>query len=142
MFADSRKLSMNMKLIIFCIIFIVFAISAHAQTADCPPAFICLTQAEANRAAENARELVAQKEKVKVLESALSEKDKSIAELKSLNDKNTADLKEAIRRTEIELATRTGQLISAENELTRQTAIIQALLPMVRKKRIALITIF
>lgn len=136
------KIVKNIKIIIFCIIFATFAISANAQTVECPPNLVCISQAAANFAAQNARELQAQKEKVKVLESALSDKDRSIAELKTLNDKNAADLKEAIRRTEIELATKTGQLISAEKELTRQTAIIQALLPMVRKKKIGLINIF
>lgn len=130
-----------MKLLITTLFIFSVSIIATAQT-ECPSGFVCISTAAANVAASNARELEAQKEKVKVLEQGLAEKDKSIAELKSLNDKNVESLKEALKRTEIELATRTGQLISRESEVVRQSAIITAMIPMLRKKKIGIFNIF
>jgi len=91
-------------------------LAAFSQTI-CPENMICLTQQQANIAAQNARELQAQREKVAVLESALKSKDETIAELQKTNQENVSALKEAIARTERELALKTGQLIGAENEL-------------------------
>ncbi len=142
MLAATGKLSIDMKVINFCIILIVFTIGANGQTVECPQGYICLNQTQANIAAQNAREIQVQKEKVSVLESALKSKDESIAELKKTNDQNVADLREALKRTEIALAEKTGQLIARESEVVRQSKIIEAMIPMLRKKRIALITIF
>lgn len=133
-----------MKILLTIVFVLAAAAISFAQEAvyQCPPNLVCISQAAANKAAENARELAAQKEKAAVLENALREKDKSIEELKQTNASNVGDLKEALRKTEIELARLSGQLTARESEVVRQSAIITALLPMVRKKKIGIINIF
>jgi septal ring factor EnvC (AmiA/AmiB activator) len=124
--------------IFFGIFFLVFATCASAQ--NCPENMVCISQQAANKAAENARELEATKEKVTVLESALKSKDDTIREIQEVAKKNESDLKEAIRRTESELSRTNGMLTAREAEVVRQSAIITAMIPMLRRKSIGLIT--
>jgi ABC-type transporter Mla subunit MlaD len=104
-----------------------------------PAGTLCITQAAGNAAAENRRELDATKEKVIVLTDALTEKDRIIADVRATAGKNEADLKEALTRTQTELATKTGQLVGCETMNVRQTAIIEVLLKHVRPKKIGII---
>jgi septal ring factor EnvC (AmiA/AmiB activator) len=124
--------------IFFGIFFLVFATCASAQ--NCPENMVCISQQAANKAAENARELEATKEKVTVLESALKSKDDTIREIQETAKKNENDLREAIRRTESELSRTNGMLTAREAEVVRQSAIITAMIPMLRRKSIGLIT--
>lgn len=133
-----------MKILISIVLILAAAAFSLAQelVSQCPAGLVCISQAAANRASENARVLEATRQKVGVLEDALKSKDESIRALRETAAKNESDLREALKRTEIELATKTGQLISRESEVVRQSAIIQAMIPMLRKKRIGLINIF
>lgn len=125
-----------MKLLI-AILFILMAsaLPTLSQTVECPQGYVCITQEAAKKARDNALEV----QKIPVLEDALKSKDESIAELKATNDRNVADLKEALKKTEIELARITGQLTARESEVVRQTAIIEALVKMVRPKKFGVI---
>lgn len=125
-----------MKLFLITIVLLILCPMA-AFSQDEPK--VCISQAAANVCAANSRENVALKEKIAVLESALTEKDKSIAELQDANRKNVADLTKALHETEVKLATATGQLIGTEAEKTRLLAIIDILLKNSRKKSIGLI---
>jgi peptidoglycan hydrolase CwlO-like protein len=87
----------------------------------------------------NARELTATREKVTVLESALKSKDDTIREIQETAKKNENDLREAIRRTESELSRTNGMLTAREAEVVRQSAIITAMIPMLRRKSIGII---
>lgn len=129
-----------MKLASALVLLFLACIIGAAQ--ECPPPMVCISQSAANQAAQNVRELEATKEKVKVLEDALRAKDESIRELEKTNAQNVSDLKEALKRTELQLAQTNGQLIARESEIVNQRAIITALLPMIKKKRNAFITIF
>src|SRR4051812_7296291 len=99
-----------------CIVSILFlaGVIARAQAPSCPIGLVCISQAAANVAAQNARELAATKEKVTTLEAALVEKDKNVADVQAAAATNVADLKDRLQKTEIELATKTGQLIGSE----------------------------
>lgn len=124
--------------VLFIAIMLAVTISTSAQTL-CPEGLVCISQAAANQAAENARELTATKAKVTILTEALTEKDKIIADNKAVADKNEADLKERLHKTEVELATKTGQLLGAEANSVRQLAVIDVLLKNTRPKKIGLI---
>lgn len=137
----SRLIKEFMKILI-TIIFFMTPVIALSQTVECPPNLICLSQEAANKARDNALELKAVKDKVVVLEQALKLKDQSIEELTATMRRNDADLKEALKKTEIELGLKTGQLIARESEVVRQSQIIQAMIPMLRKKKIGLINIW
>lgn len=100
---------------------------------------VCISQSAANVCAANSRENSALREKIGVLEAALLEKDKSIAELRDAGSKNVADLTKALHETEIKLATATGQLIGVEAEKTRLLAIIDFMLKNGRTKKYGLI---
>jgi hypothetical protein len=115
---------------------ILYPLAAFSQVVEvkCPATLICLTQSEANIAASKLRELDATKEKVTALEDALKLKDATIAELKTTAAKNESDLKDAIKRTELELGFTKGQLTAREAEVVRQSAIITAMIPMLRRK--------
>lgn len=127
------------KSIFFTIFFtFVYAVSISAQTA-CPEGMVCISQAAANAAAENARELIATKAKAEALTEALTEKDKIIADVKATASKNEADLKQALTTTLTELAMKTGQLTGCEANSVRQLAVIDVLLKNTRPKKIGLI---
>lgn len=111
----------------------------HAQCPTMPAGTFCLTQEQANKVAENKRELDATKAKVDVLQQALLDKDTIIGNLKDTNEKNTADLKVALHDTEVKLATSTGQLIEMQADRVRWTAVIDVLIKSTRKKSIGLI---
>lgn len=124
--------------VLFVAMVLAMAVSASAQS-QCPDGFVCISQAAANQAAENARELAATKEKVVTLEGAIVDKDKTITDNKAAAAKNEADLKEALTKTQIDLALKTGQLIGCEANSVRQLAVIDVLLKNVRPKKIGLI---
>ncbi len=140
MFVNSRKLQIA---VLTLLVYFAFTISANAQSpcsgVEMPAGTLCITQAAGNAAAENRRELDATKEKVIVLTDALTEKDRIIADVRATAGKNEADLKEALTRTQTELATKTGQLVGCETMNVRQTAIIEVLLKHVRPKKIGII---
>lgn len=128
---------------VFALIYACFAASTAAQS-PCdgvvlPSGAVCLSQAAANAAATLARESAAKDEKLKVLETALADKDKIIAENKATAAKNEQDLKAALHKTEVDLSLKTGQIISCEANQTRQLAVIDVLLKTVRPKKIGLI---
>lgn len=127
MHSYTRKLSM----IAACVL--AFAFSAAAQSV-CPDGMVCISQAAANQAAENAREKAALEAKVSVLEAGLIEKDKSIEEVKQTARANEADLKDALSKTEVKLGTATGELIGARAQIVTQTAMIEFMLRNGRKK--------
>jgi septal ring factor EnvC (AmiA/AmiB activator) len=116
------------------------AISAQAQ--ECPSGFVCITQEVANKAASVAKELAAAKEQIAARDEAIKARDLSIKEIQEQRDKSVADLTTRLHSTELKLAETTGTLIGVEKQNVEQRAIIQALLPMVKKKRNAFITIF
>jgi hypothetical protein len=105
-----------------------------AQSPTCPTGMVCISQAAANKAAENARELEATKGKVTALEESLKLKDASIADISSTAAKNESDLKAAISRTEVELAKVTGQVIQLEADRVRWTAVIDVLVKGQKKQ--------
>lgn len=112
---------LSVKVLLFIGLFLTFTATSNAQ--ECPQGLVCISQEAANKAAENKRELDATKEKVGVLENALAEK-----------DKNDAELRAALKRTELALAEKTGQLIKAEANEVRMAAMVDFLLKHGRKK--------
>lgn len=99
-----------------------------------PPGFLCITQAAGNQAASNARELAATKEKVTVLENALVEKDKSIAELKDVNNKNVLDLTAQLNKVTADWAFEKGKNTALEADKVLWTAVIEVLVKNSRQK--------
>jgi nucleotide-binding universal stress UspA family protein len=128
--------------IAFVVLLFVSAAVAQSGCPVMPAGYLCITQEAGDRAASNARELAATRDKVVVLEAALIEKDKNTEEIRAAAAKNEADLKAALHRTEVELATKTGQLIGSEAEKTRMLATIDVLLKYARPKKIGLINLF
>lgn len=100
---------------------------------------VCISQSAANVCAANSREIVALREKIAVLESALLDKDKSIEEVKETNRLNVVDLTKAMHETEVKLATATGQIIQLEADRVRWVGVIDILIKNSRKKSIGLI---
>lgn len=137
------------KLIIIIGLVFVFGLTGQAQTAkcpvgqicpvvECPKTLICLTQVEANKVRENAKELEATKEKVVVLEQGLKDKDKSIQDLKDTNAQNVETLKDRVHKAEVDLATATGKIIEMEADRVRWTAVIDVLVKNSRQKKIGI----
>lgn len=116
------------KLLVIAL-FLTCGLAVRAQDAK-----VCISQAAANKAAENARVIPTLESKIATLEDALKQKDTSITELKDANRQNVADLTERLHKTEVELATKTGQLIATEANQTRQLAIIELLTKKVGKR--------
>ena len=124
------------RFILILIVVLLIPYSAASQTD------VCISQEAANKCAELARTDKAKDEKIAALEAQVKARDTAIAELKEANAKNVADLATAIHKTELALATKTGEIIGCQAQNVEQRAIITALLPMVKKKRNAFITIF
>jgi len=107
--------------------------AGYGQAAECPAGFVCISQAAANKAAENARVIPTLEGKIAALEQAVKDKDATIAENKATAARNEADLTKAMHKTEIDLATKTGQLIGCEANEVRNTATINAFLQNMKK---------
>lgn len=95
---------------------------------------VCLSQSAANVCAANSRELVALREKVAVLESALVEKDKSIQELKDANHKNVLDLTTQLNKITADWAFEKGKNTSLEADKVLWSAVIEVLVKNSRQK--------
>lgn len=134
-----NRTEMNyIRLILILIVVLLLGYSANAQ--DEPK--VCISQAAANVCRDNALLIPALNEKIAALEAKIKAQDETIAELKETNRKNVADLTDALHKTELSLATKTGELIGSQAQNVEQRALIQVLLQNVKKKRIALITLF
>lgn len=112
----------------------VSVLTGYAQTGD-----VCISQQAANVCRDNALLVKAQAEKIAALEESVKARDKAIEELKETNRRNIADLTERLHKTELELATKTGELIAKDAIVVRMNAIIDVLLSRTRKKSIGLI---
>lgn len=121
------------------VIILAAGVAASAQCPVMPQGFICLSQSAANVAAANARENVALKDKIAVLEAGLTEKDKSIQELKDVNQKNVLDLTGQLNKVTADWAFEKGKNTSLEADKVLWTAVIDVLIKNSRKKSIGLI---
>ena len=127
-----------LRFILILIVVLLVPYAAASQTDD----KVCISQASANVCRDNALLIPALNEKIAALEAQVKARDTTIAELKEANAKNVADLTAAIHKTELALATKTGELVGCEAGRVRDSAIIQFLVQNTKKKRNALITIF
>lgn len=126
------------RLILILIVVPMLGFTVKAQ--DEPK--VCISQGAANKCRDNALLIPALNEKIAALEAQVKARDTTIQELKEANAKNVADLATALHKTELALATKTGEIIGCQAQNVEQRAIITALLPMVKKKRNAFITLF
>jgi monoamine oxidase len=131
-----------MKWISLLFVSFLTTVTATAQAPICPQNLVCISQAAANQAASNARELEATKAKVTVLETALTEKDKSIDELKTANKQNVADLTEQNTKLLTENGMLTGQVTELKADKVLWSAVIDTLIKNSRKKQVGLINLF
>jgi hypothetical protein len=99
-----------------------------------PTGLLCISQEAGNRAGELARENPALKEKIAVLEQAIIDKQKNYDELKAVKEQNERDLIQANHKTEVQLASATGQIIQLEADKVRWTAVIDILIKNSRQK--------
>lgn len=97
------------------------AISASAQSVDCPLNMVCISPEAGRKALQDSDTVKAQAAEIKV-------KDQAIVGLKS-----------EIARMQIELAKTTGELTGAEKQIIRCEARTDILLKYVRPKKIGLI---
>lgn len=114
-----------MKKILLLIAFIaVFAITGMAQTSDCPADKVCISRSAAEKAVETAKERDALKLKLEALQTAFDAQ-------KALTQEVSTKLSYA-----------EGRNSALEAQAVRDAAIIQAMIPMLRKKKIGLFNIF
>jgi hypothetical protein len=123
------------RLILILFVVLLLAFTASAQTDD----KICISQAAANTCRDNAALVKAQADKIAALEESVKARDAAIDELKRTNAANVADLTNALHKTELDLATKTGELIAKDAIVVRLNAIVDVLLSRTRKKSIGLI---
>jgi hypothetical protein len=124
------------RLILILFVVLLLAFTASAQTDDKP---ICISQAAANACRDNAALVKAQAEKIAALEESVKARDAAIDDLKRLNGTNVAQLTDRLHQTELQLATKTGELIAKDAIVVRLNAIVDVLLSRTRKKSIGLI---
>ncbi len=132
--------------VVFGVLFGFSVNSVSAQVNNCPVPMpvgtVCLSQEAANRAAENARIRPQLEEKNRVLEAALVEERKNTKQAQDVGVKNADDLKDVVKRTEIEFARTGGQLIECQGERTRLIGMTEVLVKNTRPKKIGLINLF
>lgn len=116
------------------VLIIAFLLILCPLTAFSQEPQVCISQTAANQCAANTRELAATKEKVAVLEAALVEKDKTIADLKTLNDKNVQDLTAQLMKVTAEAAHEKGMRVQLEADKVFWTEIIKIAIQNTRKK--------
>lgn len=126
-----------------CLLFFSSLAAAQSAPSRCtvPAGFLCITQAEANAAASNARELSASRSSIETLKAQLVEKDKIIEDERSVAAKNVNDLKATLSETEVKLGTATGQIIECRADKTMYTSLIEYLTKNQRSKQNGLINI-
>lgn len=105
--------------------------TGHAQTTTpddgcpvMPEGFICFTRVDAKQMAEKVTELDSVKAELEATQKALTEQKKLTADVQT------------------KLAYEQGRNSALEAQAVRDAAIIQAMIPMLRKKKIGLINIF
>lgn len=122
----------------FLTLFLAVSLSVRSQSPcdglQMPAGTLCITQQAGNAAAQLAREAPLKDEKIKVLETSLTDKDKIIADIKAVAAKNESDLRASLHKTEVELATKTGQLIGEQASNVRNLAVIDVLLKNSKKQ--------
>jgi hypothetical protein len=129
-----RRGNQSRGILLLCL-FAATVLCARAQVCPAMPVgTLCITQQAGNEAAQNKRELEATKAENAILTQTLNDRDADIKKLQDANTKNVADLTERIHRTEVDDATKTGQLINAEAEIQRLTVMTHFLLTNGRKK--------
>ncbi len=121
------------KYLLLTITILTFAFAAQAQDV-CPAGKLCISIEAGNRAAENARLIPTLENKISVLEAALVEKDKNLTIAREASRLNEAELRAVLQKTELLLATKTGELIESQANAAFQRAIITAIIPQLRKK--------
>lgn len=115
-----------MKILIFAIlVFCVAPMSFSQASGQVEP--VCISQEAANKCRDLAKENPALENKIKVLEQALKDKD-------AAHEKAIEKILKVLKDTEIKLATKTGELIKAENTNNDLLEILKAVLPRMRKK--------
>lgn len=112
----------------------ICCVPTRAQCPVMPVGLVCISQATANAAAENKRELDATKAAYEIAKAQLIEKDKIIQDNQAASLVSINALKQTITDTEVKLGTATGQVIQAQGEIVRDQAMIQFLLTNGRKK--------
>lgn len=116
---------------------LMLASAAFAQTAcpaTMPAGTVCISQTAANIAAEDHRVRTAQESEIATLKQSLLDKDATAADIKKTAAANEADLKAALVKTQTDLATATGQVISLQAQTVRDAAIVDVLLKNSRAK--------
>lgn len=126
MYPRPRKLLMK-GVICLTIFLLVGYAEANAQCPVMPVGYLCISQAAGNAAAENKRELDATKEKVTVLEAALADKDKLIAEVQATADKSVNDLKDQNSKLLVQFADKSGALGECRADKVMYTQLIEFL---------------
>lgn len=123
----------RMKILITALFLLTFAFAVNAQNI-CPANLVCITQEAAQKAVENARLVPALQNENAVLKEQVAVEKQNVRDVREAANKNEVDLKAALARTELELARTNGILTGVEKANIEQRAIIQAILPLVRKK--------
>lgn len=113
----------------------LFSLPTLAQKVQCPSGYICLTQEAANVAAANVKTVTAQANEIQVLKDAVRDKDVSIAQVQAQAAVSAAKLQASIHQTEVDLATKTGQLTRCESDDVRNSAMIEFLVKNQRSKQ-------
>lgn len=122
--------------VIIAALLILWPLSAFSQ-ARCPvmpSGFLCISQEAGNIAVQNARLVPALEAKVMAQEQGLSEKDKSIQELKDTNQKNVLDLSAQINKVTADWAFEKGKNTALEADKVLWTAVIEVLVKNSRQK--------
>lgn len=101
-----------------------FTITGMAQTSDCPADKVCIARAAAEKAVETAKERDAYKAKYEASQQALE-----------AQKKLTQDVTEKYSYEQ-------GRNSALEAQAVRDEAIIQAMISMLRKKKVGIINLF
>jgi len=125
-------------LILIVVLTLGFTVGASGQNVPNDVQKVCISQAAANACRDNALLIPALNEKIAALEAQVKARDASIAELIETNRKNVTDLKDAMHKTELQLAQKTGEIIACQANDVSNRAIITAMIPMLRAKRVGL----
>lgn len=130
-----------LRFILILIVVLLVPYAAASQTDNQPSGNlqsaepkICISQTAANKCAENAKLIDAYEAKIKALEESVKARDESIKEIQAARDKSISDLTDRLHKTELSLATKTGEVIACQANDVSNRAIITAMIPMLRQK--------
>lgn len=130
-----------MKVVLAAIILLFGGLLSVAAQTVCPTGLICLNQAQANIAAQNARELEATKAENVILKEQVEAEKGNVKAAQAVDKQNQLDAAKALNETSVKLGEALGENIELKADRVRWVAVVDVLVKNSRAKKIGILNL-